>query len=98
MFGEKRIIAGCADQRTPLFLVALRQIQTKPRVHVDEPCDVFRAFHVPAPPIQRISNTAQHDSTHVSLLPPPCEELTTRDPFFNATRVRPPGNTKMSFP
>ena len=30
-------------------------------------------------------------STHVSLLPPPCDELTTNDPFRNATRVNPPG-------
>ena len=48
MFGEKRIIAGCADQRTPLFLIALGQIQTKPGVHVDEPRDIFGAFHVPS--------------------------------------------------
>src|SRR6187399_1444068 len=26
----------------------------------------------------------------VSLLPPPCEELTTKDPLRNATRVKPP--------
>src|SRR5262249_6457829 len=37
-------------------------------------------------------------STQVSLLPPPCDALTTSDPFFNATRVRPPGSTKMSLP
>src|SRR6266446_30361 len=29
--------------------------------------------------------------THVSLLPPPCDELTTSDPFLSATRVSPPG-------
>ena len=29
--------------------------------------------------------------THVSLLPPPCEEFTTSDPSFSATRVNPPG-------
>jgi hypothetical protein len=27
----------------------------------------------------------------VSLVPPPCEELTTKEPSFNATRVKPPG-------
>src|SRR5581483_8238843 len=37
-------------------------------------------------------------STQVSLLPPPCEELTTSDPFLRATRVRPPGRTKISLP
>jgi hypothetical protein len=30
-------------------------------------------------------------STQVSLVPPPCEEFTTSDPFFSATRVSPPG-------
>ena len=29
----------------------------------------------------------------VSFEPPPCEELTTNDPFLNATRVKPPGST-----
>ena len=32
-------------------------------------------------------------STHVSLLPPPCEELTTSEPLRMATRVSPPGST-----
>ena len=27
----------------------------------------------------------------MSLLPPPCDELTTSDPLRSATRVRPPG-------
>ena len=30
-------------------------------------------------------------STQVSLLPPPCDELTTSDPLRRATRVSPPG-------
>ena len=37
-------------------------------------------------------------NTHVSLLPPPCEELTTSEPFFNATRVNPPGMIVTSSP
>jgi FO synthase subunit 2 len=37
-------------------------------------------------------------STQVSLLPPPCEELTTSEPRRSATRVSPPGSTKMSSP
>ena len=28
-------------------------------------------------------------STQVSFVPPPCDELTTREPSFKATRVRP---------
>ncbi len=31
--------------------------------------------------------------TQVSLLPPPCEEFTTSEPFFRATLVNPPGVT-----
>ena len=65
---------------------------------VDKACDVFCALHIAAHPIQRIGQAAQHDSTHVSLLPPPCDEFTTREPLFRATRVRPPGKTNISFP
>ena len=38
------------------------------------------------------------NSSQVSLVPPPWEEFTTRDPFLSATRVRPPGSTKISLP
>ena len=37
-------------------------------------------------------------STQVSLEPPPCDELTTREPFLSATRVRPPGVTTVFSP
>ena len=33
----------------------------------------------------------QSSNTQLSLVPPPCDELTTSDPFFSATRVSPPG-------
>src|SRR5579885_2296609 len=33
-------------------------------------------------------------STHVSLVPPPWLELTTREPLLSATRVRPPGTMR----
>src|SRR2546423_15658799 len=36
--------------------------------------------------------------THVSLLPPPCELLTTRLPRGKATRVRAPGTTMIFSP
>ncbi len=39
----------------------------------------------------KICSVSYSSSTHVSLLPPPCEEFTTSEPFFNATRVKPPG-------
>src|SRR6266850_2787656 len=44
------------------------------------------------------SGTGASASTQVSLLPPPCEEFTTSEPFLSATRVSPPGITKISFP
>ena len=34
-----------------------------------------------------------HSTTQVSLVPPPCEELTTSEPSFSATRVSPPGTS-----
>src|ERR1017187_1119924 len=37
-------------------------------------------------------------STQVSLLPPPCDELTTIESFRKATRVRPPGMIEMRSP
>src|SRR5262245_61098663 len=37
-------------------------------------------------------------STQVSLVPPPCDELTTSDPSRRATRVRPPGTIVTSLP
>lgn len=41
---------------------------------------------------------SQSAKTHVSLLPPPCEELTNSEPLVMATRVRPPGTTSISRP
>ena len=38
-------------------------------------------------------STGSSASTHVSLLPPPCDEFTTSEPFLSATRVSPPGST-----
>ena len=39
----------------------------------------------------RALGSGQLFSTQVSLLPPPCDELTTSDPLRSATRVSPPG-------
>ena len=41
---------------------------------------------------------ASPSSTQVSLLPPPCELLTTSEPRVRATRVRPPGMMVTSLP
>src|SRR5688500_18964827 len=48
-----------------------------------------------------VGTEVRHDpssSTQVSLVPPPCEELTTSEPFLRATRVRPPGVMRTSSP
>src|ERR1035438_2674621 len=64
---------------------------------------VLCPLQVAAHPVETVANARKHrctlpnsvsvyDSrTHVSLLPPPCEEFTTSDPFSRATRVSPPG-------
>ncbi len=64
---------------------------------------VLSPLEVAAHPIEAVGNTRKHfgtlpnslircySRTHVSLLPPPCEELTTSEPFSRATRVSPPG-------
>ena len=40
----------------------------------------------------------QSSTTQVSLVPPPWDELTTSEPSRSATRVRPPGTTRVSLP
>ena len=60
--------------------------------------DVLGALDVTVQPVDRIGNSAQHAfgspaRTQVSLLPPPCDELTTSEPLRSATRVSPPGST-----
>src|SRR5882672_10476064 len=51
-------------------------------------------------PVQVLDSPGDHQfsSTHVSLVPPPCEEFTTSEPSRNATRVRPPGTIITSLP
>ena len=44
------------------------------------------------------ANGVSRSRTQVSLLPPPCDELTIMEPSFRATRVSPPGRTKTSSP
>ena len=72
-------------------------VQHQAQIHVKQARGVLRALDVAAHPVQAVGNAAQHWqvsywlSTHVSLLPPPCEEFTTREPCFSATRVSPPG-------
>src|SRR5262249_59380913 len=52
--------------------------------------------HVVSGPHPHRSCVPPHRSkTQVSFVPPPWLELTTSDPFFSATRVRPPGTMRM---
>ena len=55
--------------------------------------DVLGPLEVARHPVERVGDPGEHQSrsTQVSLLPPPCEELTTSEPSRSATRVRPPG-------
>src|SRR5262249_45342046 len=60
--------------------------------------EVFRALDVTGKPVEIIGGAGQHrqeSRTQVSLVPPPWLELTTSEPFFSATRVRPPGTMRM---
>ena len=50
-------------------------------VDVEKARDVLGALDVARRPVQRLGDPAQHQaSTQVSLLPPPCDELTTSEP------------------
>ncbi len=93
-------------------LGALRQ-QGRLHMHVEHAGGVFGAFGVTGHPEQVIGSSAEHDaflgaeslrgagyfsSTQVSLVPPPCEELTTSEPSPSATRVSPPGTMDTVLP
>ena len=93
------ILQGCKNG-LPVLLHRLTglvlEIQQQLDVDIENPRVGLRPFNVAAQPETRVRNSAQHDTsswsrTHVSLLPPPCEEFTTSDPFRMATLVSPPG-------
>src|SRR4051812_44496826 len=67
--------------------------QGNPVADLKQPRHVLGALHVARHPVEGGSGASEHQSssTQVSLVPPPWLELTTNDPFFSATRVRPPG-------
>src|ERR1700722_2954862 len=60
------------------------------RLAVAHPLDVFLVADLRD---RHADHWSAHRSTHVSLLPPFCEELTTSASASKATRVRPPGST-----
>ena len=71
------------------------RVEQAVEVDVQEAARVLRPLDVAARPVERLCDAAQHQErrTQVSLLPPPCEELTTSEPSRSAARVSPPGTT-----
>src|SRR3546814_3620755 len=75
--------------------------------HVEDARHVLGALDVAHHPVEIVGGAAQHQSsparmseissssTQVSLVPPPWLELTTSEPSRSATRVSPPGTTRM---
>ena len=82
----------------PPYDVFLLTEQRHATVHIEHAREVLGALGVARHPIQVIGGAAQHASTQVSFVPPPCEEFTTSDPSRSATRVSPPGTMTMSRP
>ena len=85
--------------------------QRQALVRIEHAREVHRTLEVARHPVEMIGGAAQHSGSHraaprrparpstqVSLVPPPCEELTTSEPSRSATRVRPPGTTVISRP
>src|SRR4030095_12541347 len=105
---ENLHVAGSIDQWLPLMSGRQRKIELQVEIDSDKARDVFSALGVTRHPMHGICDAAKqrtffarHDaatsglrlSTQVSLLPPPCDEFTTSEPFLSATRVRPPAIT-----
>ncbi len=83
------------QRRTPFVAVAFHGAghQRDSVTDLEEARHVLGALHVARHPEQGGCRPAEHQSssTQVSLVPPPWLEFTTSEPFFSATRVRPPG-------
>src|SRR5690606_32527502 len=84
--------------RSPFVCRRARLGKRKAQPRIDQARHVFGPFDITAHPVKSVCCAAeQHQSskTHVSLVPPPWDEFTTRDPSLSATRVRPPGTMRM---
>ena len=79
-------LLGALDQRVRIDLIRRAACGLVVRGSV-------RALHW-----HRLARTIHRSSTQVSLVPPPCEELTTSDPSRSATRHSPPGTVTTSLP
>src|SRR5215831_10254427 len=89
-------LARHSQQRPPFVLGFSRILHQQPVIYVKQPGSPFRPLKIARQPKQIASDPYQHGapSTQVSLLPPPCDEFTISEPSRNATRVRPPANTR----
>ncbi len=81
-----------------------RAVGSERDADLEQPCGVLGALEIATQPVEVVGDARQHlatlihSSTHVSLLPPPCDELTTSDPRRSATRVSPPGTMTVCWP
>src|SRR3984957_12815304 len=97
--------AGGVERALPLadlLAVGLGQIFESKR-RLDGAGDVIGPLHRAGEPEQIVGRAREHrgqadpsgsSTIQVSLVPPPWLELTTSDPSFSATRVRPPGTIR----
>src|SRR5580698_5130305 len=95
-FNACRIAQGCNQKLPAGFGAGAAGVEHQVHGHVELANGILRPLKVAAHPVEAIGNAAKHrrtlpnpmsqcDSrTHVSLLPPPCDELTTREPFSRA--------------
>src|SRR5208282_2228185 len=86
-----------------LFRGKLCRIQNQAVSRLHHSRGIVRPLEIAAHPVETVGDAGKHGvlspnssksqfcRTHVSFEPPPCDELTTSEPFRSATRVRPPG-------
>ena len=106
--GVDLAVVGCGrlrsfEQLRPALSAGVWQlVEAELEIHVEQASCLDRALEVTAHPVQSVRDAGEHRifealiharSTQVSLLPPPCEELTTSEPRRSATRVSPPGTS-----
>ena len=88
-------LAQRGDEILPARLVGIATgVEHEAHRDIELAHGVLGTLEIAAHPVEAVSNArkhSRHSSTHVSLLPPPWDELTTSEPFSRATRVRPPG-------
>src|SRR4029077_13428052 len=97
--------AGARERGAPLLVVALLVVarqQRNPISNLDQAGHALGALSVAREPEEIVGGPSKHSIVarlsalqsfriQVSFVPPPWLELTTSEPGFSATRVRPPG-------